>query len=80
MLADVAVQTQKQAIIQWLSNVDDEKVISQFFALKNNLADGQELVKLTPLENKLAQQGIEEMQAGLLVPHEDVRKIYAKWL
>lgn len=79
MLADVAVQTQKQDIIQWLNTVDDEKVIRQFSALKNNLTN-QDLVKLTTLETQLATQGIEDMQAGRVVPHDDVRKVYAKWL
>lgn len=80
MIADINVVTQKQDIIQWLTTINDEKIVGQFFALKNKFLSEESVYRLNEFERESIRQGLEDVKAGRVVPHEEVRKIYAKWL
>lgn len=69
----------KLELIQWLSTIDNPRVIEKILAIRNNEKEDW-WVNLSPLEKESINKGIEDADAGNLNDHEHARKIYGKWL
>lgn len=80
MLANPSLAEKKLDIIQWISAINNDDIISQFSALKQQFLGNQNDTTLSDEERQTLQQGINDMIAGRVVPHSEVRKVYEKWL
>ena len=73
------LQATKLELIQWLSTIDNPKIIEKILAIR---ADEKEdwWDNLSALEKESINKGIEDAEAGNLKDHDQARKIYGKWL
>ncbi len=73
------LQATKLELIQWLSTIDNPKIIEKILAIR---ADEKEdwWDNLSALEKESINKGIEDADAGNLKDHGQARKIYGKWL
>jgi len=67
----------KLALIEWLTKLDDEKVLEKLLDISNLKGDHYELSKE---ERESIITGLEDLKNGNVVPHAGVRKLYEKWL
>jgi predicted transcriptional regulator len=73
------IQTKKLELIQWVAGIQDESLIDElqkFMQGENrdwwdDLSDDQKAS---------IEAGQEDIEAGRVMPHEEVKKVYEKWL
>ena len=46
----------------------------------NNIQENEEVIQLTPEMIKSIEEGLEDVKAGRVIPHEDVMKEIDNWL
>ncbi|MBK0381789.1 hypothetical protein I5M32_02350 [Pedobacter sp. SD-b] len=69
----------KNELIQWLSSVEDEKVIDQILEIqKENSKDWYP--RLSSEERESINKGIADADKGNLVERSLAKKLYEKWL
>jgi predicted transcriptional regulator len=73
--------TDKQELIDWIRELDDPAMLENLKAFKANI-DGNAVAwdELTETEREGIKRGLEDVKAGRVHPHEEVRKSYKKWL
>jgi hypothetical protein len=77
MIADI--QNTKIDLIQWLTTLNDEKLIEKIVDLRKNESKDW-WNETSKAEKDSIEKGIADADAGKLVPHETARKLYEKWL
>ncbi len=80
MSNQLEIQSKKIELIQWLSTIEDIKVldkISEFIAQENK-KDWWD--KLTVAEKESIEKGLKDAKEQKLNPHSKAREIYGKWL
>ena len=65
----------KLELIEWIAGLSDEGILLQIAKVKTE-ADKQSDEELMAA----LQLGIEDIEAGRIVPHEEVMKKFTKWL
>jgi len=73
------LQTTKLELIQWLSTIDSPTIIEKLLAIQNSEKEAY-WERLSAAEKESITKGIDDADAGKLKDHDQVRKIYAKWL
>lgn len=76
---EMNLQAKKLELIQWLSTIDNPRIIEKILAIRNNEKEDW-WANLTALEKESINKGIEDADAGKLKDHDQARKIYGKWL
>ena len=69
------LQLTKLELIEWLLSLKDDRIISKIKAIKsstNDIADSQILESID--------KGLKDMEEGNMKTHQEVRKIYEKYL
>lgn len=73
------IQDKKIELIQWLSTLNDNKIIEKIIALRDREMEDW-WSKLSEAEKKSLEKGIEDAEKGNLLPHQQARSRYEKWL
>ncbi len=69
------LQLTKLELIEWLLSLKDDRIISKIKAIKsstNDITDSQILESID--------KGLKDMEEGNMKTHQEVRKIYEKYL
>ena len=61
------IALKKQSILQWIQNLNDEKILEKILDLK-------EKNEITDFENQLIQKGLNDVLNGNISTHEEVKK------
>lgn len=72
------IEAEKLDLIQWLTQLTDENIISKIKALKGGQEDWWNMIGAE--EKKEIQEGLSQANRGELISHDDVMEKYKKWL
>jgi hypothetical protein len=73
------IQKTNIELIQWLSALNDEKIIKKIVDLRKN--ENVDWWKTISDSEKLSiEKGISDADSGKLISHRKVRKLFEKWL
>jgi hypothetical protein len=76
---DLNLEHSKIELIQWLSTLDDAKIIGKLLKLRES--ERSDWAKsISDEERNSIKRGIEDADNGNLVDHSEARKLYGKWL
>jgi hypothetical protein len=76
---DLNLEHTKIELIQWLSTLDDAKIIRKVLKLRES--ERSDWAKsISEDERNSIKLGIEDADNGNLIDHSEARKIYGKWL
>ena len=71
----------KQALIKWIESLEDEATLEKLRFIKEHHVDaGDWWNTLSETEQASIERGIEDLNAGRVTSHTDVKKLYEKWL
>lgn len=73
----------KNNINQYLAGIEDERFLKSLSAMVKAYTESQEedfADRLTPAQISSIERGLQQIKDGNTVPHEEVKKRYAKWL
>ena len=73
------VQATKLELIQWLSTLDNPKVLEQILAIRNTTKNDWWSETSSEIQQSI-EQGVNDADSGKVHPHTEVRKLYGKWL
>lgn len=79
MAVHANLEHKKLELIQWISVVEDEDLIDKMLDVKKHESHDW-WDEISDAEKEAIRRGKEDIKAGRTVPHEEVRKIYAKYL
>jgi predicted transcriptional regulator len=72
------IQAEKLELINWLSNLKDVEVLNRFIALrKQQETDWWDLI--SDEEKREIEEGLQQIERGEVVPHEEVMAKYNQW-
>ncbi len=73
------LQQRKIELIQWLSVIDDDRLLEKIVALKDQNS-GDWWHDISEGEKGSIDLGLADADSGKLNPHPEARSIYEKWL
>jgi hypothetical protein len=76
----MSIESEKIKLIEWLTNLEDDSIIEKIKFLKENYPQTDWWNEITEEEKASIEKGLEDIKAGRITPHAEVRKKYAKWL
>lgn len=71
------IQTEKLDLIQWLTKVNDSRIIKQFMLLKRSNEEDVS-VNLSPKEKAAIEKGLQAIEEGRYKSHEEVSEVTKK--
>jgi predicted transcriptional regulator len=72
---------QKLRLIRWITELEDTSMLNVLDALQERGVVSEDWWDtISDAERTSIEIGLAQAEAGLTVPHEEVRKIYAQWL
>ncbi|HCY75233.1 MAG TPA: hypothetical protein DHV28_04885 [Ignavibacteriales bacterium] len=74
------LDSEKLKIIDWIANITDESMIAKIKLLKDHPNETDWWDEISDAEKASIERGLADAAAGRVVPHEEVRKKYEKWL
>ncbi len=80
MQTDLNIQTKKIDLIQWLSTIEDERILDKVSDLITNERKKDWWINATDAEKKSIEKGLSDAENGKLNPHTKAKEIYGKWL
>jgi hypothetical protein len=73
-------QINKQELITWIENLNDRRTLQFLHMLKNSQTEGDWWDDLPQAVKDSIDEGLADIEAGRVTPHEEVRKTYEQWL
>ena len=73
------IQNKKLELIQWLSTLEDSKVIEKIIDLRKSQSKDW-WNSISEVEKQSVEQGLKDAESGKLNSHLNARKLYDKWL
>jgi len=74
-------QIDKQELIDWINELEDKEVLHHIKILKESVeGNGDWWNEISDAEKVGIKRGLEDVKAGRVTAHKDVRKSYEKWL
>jgi hypothetical protein len=74
------LDSEKLKIINWIASLSDESIIYKLKLLKEQDKNTDWWDEISEAEKASIKRGLEDAKAGRVVPHEEVRKKYEKYL
>ncbi|MCH7397258.1 hypothetical protein MM236_04620 [Belliella sp. DSM 107340] len=74
------IEKDKLEIIKWVTTIKDETSIEKLRMLMNSTTEIDWLEQISDEELNSIEKGLEDIKAGRVKPHKDVKKLYEKWL
>lgn len=79
MATDIEILDEKLQLIQWLSTVEDSKVIEKIMEIRNKETKDW-WNSISDEEKNSIEMGIADAENGKMTSHSEARKLYEKWL
>jgi len=79
MSKELQLQKHKLELIHWLSSLSDAKIIEKLISIKHDVQKDF-WDELSDAEKQSIEKGIKDADEGRLVPHDEIRRKYGKWL
>jgi predicted transcriptional regulator len=76
---DIKLQAKKLELIQWLSTIDNPKILERIIAIRDDEKE-EWWDSLSKAEKDSIDKGLNDADEGRLNDHKEARKIYGKWL
>ena len=76
---DLSLENKKIELIQWLSTLNDKSLIDKLMKLREKEKKDW-WNKISAVEKKSIEKGIQDADNGKLTSHTSVKSIYEKWL
>lgn len=73
-------EADKQRIVQWVLSLSEPKLLERVKYLMTSQSEMDWWDEITEAEKNAINEGLEQIEAGHGMPHEEVKKGYAKWL
>jgi predicted transcriptional regulator len=73
------LEQKKLELIQWVAEASEEYLIDRMLELKNE-PNKDWWDEISEEEKAAIEAGLADIEAGRVIPHEEVRKVYEKWL
>jgi len=74
------IEKEKLAIIEWVKGLRDDSSIEKLNFLRKNDKKLDWWDEISEEERAAIDKGLEDIKAGRVVPHVEVKKLYEKWL
>ncbi len=74
------IEKEKLAIIEWVKGLKDDSSIEKLNFLRKNDKKLDWWDEISEEERAAIDKGLEDVKAGRVVPHVEVKKLYEKWL
>ena len=74
-----SILNKKLELIQWLSTLEDSKVIEKIIDLRKSQSKDW-WNSISDAEKQSIEQGLSDADSGKLNSHQNARKLYDKWL
>ena len=78
--SNINIEKDKLEIIKWVTTLKDETSIERLKILKSSHSKIDWWNQIADEEKNAIDKGLEDIKAGRLKPHKDVKKLYEKWL
>lgn len=72
------IETRKVSIINWITRLNDEKILSKIESIQQSEPDWWDMI--SDKEKSEIAQGLNEIEKGELLTHDEVMERYKKWL
>ncbi|MCB0396375.1 MAG: hypothetical protein KDD36_06965 [Flavobacteriales bacterium] len=77
----MSIQAEKLKLIEWLVNLKDKTTIERLKWLKEDTASAADWWdEISEAERQSIERGLKDSKEGKVIPHQEVRKKYEKWL
>jgi predicted transcriptional regulator len=74
------LDSEKLKIIDWIANITDESMIAKIKLLKDHPKETDWWDEISEAEKASIEKGLEDIKAGRVIDHSEVKKLYEKWL
>jgi len=74
------IESEKLDIINWIISLSDETIIEKIKFLKNYEKSNDWWDEISDEVKASIDRGLEDVKAGRITVHEEVKKTYEKWL
>lgn len=74
-MMDLNIPNTKIELIQWLTTLEDENILKRLIEFRQSA-----VYQLSEAEERSIDEGLEDLKNGNVVPHDEVKKTYEKWL
>jgi len=73
-------EIEKQKIIEWIKGLNDPSLIEKLRLIKENKLPTDWWDEISEEEKLSIERGLEDIRSGRIIPHDQVKKYYEKWL
>jgi hypothetical protein len=77
---DLNFEKEKLELIKWITTLKDETSIERLKMIKANPNKSEWWNEISQAEKDAIDKGLNDIGAGKVRPHKDVKKMYEKWL
>lgn len=74
------LDSEKLKIIDWITNITDESMIAKIKLLKDHPNEIDFWDEISEADKASIEKGLEDLKAGRVIDHSEVKKLYEKWL
>lgn len=74
------LEKEKLEIIKWVTGLKDTTAIERLKMMRSRPSKGDWWNEITEEEKAAIDKGLEDVKAGRVKPHKEVRELYEKWL
>ncbi|HSW53979.1 MAG TPA: hypothetical protein VLH59_02715 [Ignavibacteriaceae bacterium] len=74
------IESEKLKLIEWIKSVQDDSIIAKIKFLKDHQSQKDWWDEISEEEKEAIEEGLKDIAEGNVVPHEQVKKRYEKWL
>jgi predicted transcriptional regulator len=74
------LDSEKVKIINWIASLTDESMIVKIKLLKDYPTETDWWDEISEAEKASIERGLEDIKAGRVIDHSEVKKLYEKWL
>jgi hypothetical protein len=76
------IQSEKLGLIEWIARLNDSAVIEKLirFRKEYDTHESDWWNEISSLEKESIERGLKDIEEGRIVAHEEVKKIYEKYL
>lgn len=77
---DLNIEQEKLEIIKWITTLKDETSIERLKSLRDTHFKPDWWQLISDDEKNAIDKGLEDLKAGRIKEHKEVKKLYEKWL
>lgn len=77
---NIRQEKDKLEIIKWVTTLKDDTSIERLKMLMNTREQADWWEQISEEEKAAIDKGLADSKAGRLIPHEEVKQLYEKWL